>query len=81
MLLKHSLKVFVMKELTKHSQLSFMELQRQTLSSSGNLGSALNRLLAARYVHKVPNTKGQSIYQVTVKGNTAYSNYVNALKF
>lgn len=80
MLLKHSLKAIVLKELTKVAELSFTDLQRQTNATPGNLGSALNTLLRAKYVTKKPNTKGISIYRLSIKGNHAYSVYKNELK-
>jgi DNA-binding MarR family transcriptional regulator len=81
MLLKHSLKALVLKELTQASQLSFTDLQWRTKSTPGNLGKALERLLAAKYVTKVANKERLSIYKLTVKGNHEFSLYVNALKF
>jgi DNA-binding MarR family transcriptional regulator len=80
MLLKHSLKAFILRELTKAYELSFSELQTLTKATPGNLGSALNTLLRAKYVTKKPNTKGISIYRVSIKGNHAYSVYKNELK-
>lgn len=80
MLLKHSLKAIVLKELTKVAELSFTDLQKATRATPGNLGSAINTLLRAKYVTKKPNTKGISIYRLSIKGNHAYSVYKNELK-
>jgi DNA-binding MarR family transcriptional regulator len=83
MLLKHSLKVLVLRELTKHSQLSFSDLMVYTQATSGNLGKALERLEAAQYItrQKVVEIRSTvSMYRMTVKGNHQYSLYVSELK-
>ncbi len=80
MLLKHSLKVLVLRELTKHSQLSFADLVVATQATPGNLGKAIERLLATRYILKVPTESRETVYQTSVKGNQAYSVYKSQLK-
>lgn len=79
MLLKHSLKAFILRELTKEYELSFSELQQRLNATPGNLGAALQTLLRAKYVTMKRNTRF-AIYRVSIKGNHAYSVYKNELK-
>jgi DNA-binding HxlR family transcriptional regulator len=79
MLLKHSLKALILRDLTKAGELSFSELQQQLNATPGNLGAALQTLLRAKYVLMKPNSRF-AIYRLSVKGNHAYSVYANQLK-
>lgn len=75
MLLKHSLKALILRELTKVEQLNFAELVSLTKATPGNLGRAIQTLIAARYIRKIKTIERSSIYAITVKGNQAYANY------
>lgn len=75
MLLKHSLKAIILRELTKVEQLNFTELLSLTRSTPGNLGRAIQTLIAARYIRKIKTVERSSIYAMTVKGNQAYAIY------
>jgi len=79
MLLKHSLKALILRELTNEYELSFSDLQLRTKAKPANLGSALSTLLRAKYVSMKSNSRF-AIYRVSVKGNAAYSVYKNELK-
>lgn len=79
MLRNHSLKVFVLKALTRRPNLSFMELVEILNVTEGNIYQALQSLLFDGLIEKVPNIERLTIYQITPIGRANYEWYVKQL--
>ena len=82
-MLKHSLRVFILRELLKRKQLSFGELRERLNCTEGNLGSALHNLVEEKFVNRqadlLPNGKAGSIYSITKNGKEQYEGYIGEL--
>lgn len=74
--LRHTLQVLVLRELMKSGDSNFVDLLTGTKTTPGNLSSAINRLIADKYVDRTPTLDRSTRYCLTNHGKMAYKRYV-----
>lgn len=78
--LKHSMRIYVLKEICSARIIPWQELFARVGGTQGNVGAALKRLMDDGYIEKVC-WKGRPIasYQITKSGRDAFEEYKREL--
>lgn len=74
-MIKHSLQVYILRELISAKVLSFTELCERTDSSPGNCHRAIEKLERDGCIRTYPRTERRTMYEPTKKGREDFLAY------